>query len=166
MNSALSTTLIAAGAALVVGLIGLIGVPISAQVTGGVQRGTERRKQQAAHESDALGSLLRSWILLSTQSTDDAGALCDWLTALAEMAAYSGSTAAAWLAAFLREGADASTPEGQNLLIEVVLEVRRNALPHRQFSPADRESIRVLLFGPAGGEITILRRAVPPPENA
>ena len=148
MGSALATTLIAAGAALVVGLIGLIGVPISAQVTGAVQRGTERRKQQAAHESDALGALLRSWIVLSSNSTYNAEALCDWLTALAEMAAYGGSTAAAWLAAFIRQGADASTPEGQNLLIETVLEVRRSARPHRQFSPADCESIRVLLFGP------------------
>jgi hypothetical protein len=156
MNSALSTTLIAAGAALIVGLIGLVGVPISAQVTGAVQRGTERRKQQAAQESNALGALLRAWVVMNQAPAGTVGeaaptydaAYCDWLSALGEMAAYGGSTAAKFLALFVGQGSDASTRHGQDLFIQAVLAVRQSALPHRMVGRSDGEWIRILLFGP------------------
>lgn len=155
MNSALATTLIAAGAALLVGLIGLIGVPISSQVTGAVQRGTERRKQQASQESNALGAMLRAWILMNQFSTGQpqhseqySAAYCDWLTGLADMAAYGGSVAIRYLALFVGQGSDASERHGQDLLIQAVLAVRQSALPHRMVGHSDSEWIRILLFGP------------------
>jgi hypothetical protein len=139
----------------VVGVIGLIGVPLSAQVTGAVQRGTERRRVQAQHEGEALGGMLRSWIVMDQvrgageESDAYKAALCDWLTALAEMAAYGGAEAAMYLAGFVRQGADASTAVGRALLVEAIYAVRRGTL-HRRAPRADRESIAMLLFGREG----------------
>jgi hypothetical protein len=156
VNGALEPTLIAAGVALLVAIIGLIGVPISAQMTGLVQNRTERRKRQAKHESDALGSMLRAWTIMGTTKAgtpEDAAALCDWQVALAEMAAYGGSEASAWLASFVRHGSQADAA-GQMMMIEAIYAVRRAAVGHH-VKPGDRGSIRVLLFGPQvpGGQV-------------
>ena len=152
----MSAAEIGALAALAVGVLGLIGVPISAQVTGMVSAATERTKRRATHESDALGTLLRAWVCMdtararSTETTAYRSALADWQTALAEIAAYSSSTASAAFAAFIRAGADASDAAGQTLLVNAIFAVRRGAW-HRRLPQSDRGSIAVLLFGgPAG----------------
>lgn len=153
LNPTLLAALIGAGALLFAGILGLIGVPISAQVTGAVAAGAERRKQQVTHESEAIGSLLRAWILMDllrpAGEDSDAfrSALCDWRAALAEMAAYGNSTACTWLGAFVRGGSDASTPLGQRQLVETVFAVRLVEIGKHRVGPGDRAAIATLLFG-------------------
>ena len=143
---------IGALAAIVVGLLGLIGVPLSAQVTGMVQSHSERLKRRAKHESNALGTLLRAWIVMNqaypqgTSSPAYTAAACDWLSALAEIAAYAPPAVSQRFADFVSNGATAFDAHGQELLVSAVFEVRKGSF-HRRLPRSDRGAIAVLLFG-------------------
>jgi hypothetical protein len=140
---------IGALAAITVALVGLIGVPLSAELTGIVTAATERTKRRATQESDALGSLLRAWICMDLERPKTpawTAALEDWQTGLIEIAAYGSSEASQAFARFVEHGAEASTPLGQGLLVDAVFAVRRGAF-HRHLPESDRESIAILLFG-------------------
>lgn len=143
---------IGALAALAVGLLGLIGVPLSAQVTGMVNARSARLNHRTKHESRALGTLLRAWVVMDqTRSAGiDApvyqGAYGDWLLALAEIAAYGSSEVSAAFANFVRNGADTSDAIGQTLLVAAIFAVRSGAF-RRRLPVSDKRSIAILLFG-------------------
>jgi hypothetical protein len=145
----MSAAAIGALAAITVALLGLIGVPLSAELTGIVTAATERTKRRATQESDALGRLLRAWICMDNErpkTRAHTAALEDWQTGLIEIAAYGTSQASQAFARFVAQGADASTERGQELLVEAVFAVRRGAF-HRHLPIADKQAIFILLFG-------------------
>jgi hypothetical protein len=152
---------LAAGSVLGAAILGLIGVPLAAEITGRVTARSERLKRRARHESAALGTLIRAWIAMSQMRTRDVppppglavenrpdyvAAYVDWLTGLAEIGAFGTPESSAALARFVACGGETATLAGRNLLVDAVFAVRRGTF-RRRLRPADKASIAMLLFG-------------------
>jgi hypothetical protein len=151
---------LAAASAIVAAILGLIGVPLAAEITGRVTARSERLKRRAKHESDALGGVIRSWIVMDQVRTqyaivssadasrrpEYAAAYADWLTGLAELGAYGTPSSSAAFAAFVAQGGITSSAAGRGLFVDAVFAVRRGTF-RRRLGQADKASIAMLLFG-------------------